>query len=123
MESKIPAIDTLLLTCPETAPEPEELCNALELALLNATQVRNFRRIEYPTTPIAGEFVVSFRVTQSGPSLLEGYLEWQSHGAAAQQGPVVTLSVEDATLDTSLYGRFAASLIEISDMPIALGKL
>lgn len=106
----------IAVSCPE--PADAAMCRALVQALAAAAPGRVIRPDPVPAPPARdGDLALVLRIGSRGAHHIEGHLEWQRAGAAAETGPPLRLDVQDATLSDAMYPHFMRDLVRLSGLP------
>lgn len=106
----------IILSCPMDVKDADALCAALKSALQQRAPNHTIQRGNH--APGSGELAITLHITRADSTAVEGYLEWQAHSSAAQNGPPVTLGVTDTSIAAHMFGSFASGLVKVSKLPI-----
>lgn len=104
----------IVLDCPQEAPQPRILCQAMFQALSEASPASDIRSLDAGETFQArsGDLEVALRLDGVPKNEISGHLEWRSGPSDDMHiGPRVDLDVMDATYSSELYTNFANRLI------------
>ncbi len=111
--SQSPSQD-VVLSCVNT---PELACAAMARALEAHTGAAPARH-DGPAQHQPGQITITLEMLREDKNILEGRLRWSEGGAPATTGPVLEVSVMDATVSPAAYDDLAKGLLKLSDLPL-----
>ncbi|QHQ34199.1 hypothetical protein [Algicella marina] len=110
----------IVIGCEGKNPQAKaEICLALQSVMQEMLPASSVALA--PSSDKAADVKVTLTLLSHSPTEASASLAW--HGAGGgRQGPDLTVSIVDKTLDAAAYKRFAASLLQSAGLPDAIKK-
>ena len=94
------------------------LCDELAQALAETQIRRTVAVIDSAETPGAAHICLRFATTRFTDSVLSGHLTWRDPAGRTGAGPMVDLTVMDATISAPMLRDYARQLLRRTELPL-----